>query len=801
MSRNSVQWQAFRINPEERAGMTDTGNRIVRTQPSPPSRQGRAVPPVRAILAGSLCVAVLALVILWSWDWFIPLVERRAGAAIHRKVTIAHLHVHPGRVIRVGADDVRIEQPTGFDDLPPFATARRLDVSIRWWPLLWGGGLDLPLIALDTPVVEIRERADGSTNYDFSAPDTKPDPGTKGTKTPDAASAAVKATGTTATSKADGTTSTTTAQPDAMTGGGTPSKGASATTDGDATTIPRIGAIRIANGQLHVVHAGLHTDMRGAVRTTDPANGQDARLLVDAQGTYVRQAITGHFSGGTLVSLQNRTQPYPVDLDIRHGATRLTLRGTIDDPLTLAGARLRLSLAGPDMSLLYPLTGVVIPQTPPYRVVGNLDYSAAHIRFRDLDGHVGSSDLGGNLSIDPHQAVPFVDADLHSRRVDLADLGGFFGATPGDKPSTAQQQAEARAHASSNAVLPSTPINMPRLRATNVHFAYHGDHIENRHTPLDNIDVLADIRDGVIDVHHLNFAVGSGTLASNGTFTPHGDAVEARIGIDLVRINLSRLMQAAGRFQGSGIFGGHLAIHGTGTSLAGIVANGDGGMTVALDQGGDISAVLPDLLGLELGKALLSILGLPAKTDLKCMVADMPLRQGVLDTRTFLIETGDTRTVGKGSLDFRNNTIDYALSTDSRHFAVGSFPGTLHITGLLKKPSIVPGTETIARAVGSVLLGVVTPVALLPTIEAGVGKQSLCAQAIRQMQDNPASGKAPVAGRPQAVRRHQAAVGRRGTGKQATATRATGIRGAGQLSAAERARIRAVWAARLKAGH
>ncbi|MBV1835003.1 AsmA family protein [Novacetimonas pomaceti] len=725
--------------------MTDTGKALTRRNDPPPPRQGRAVPPVRAIVAGAICVAVLVLVILWSWDWFIPLVERRAGAALHRRVTIAHLHVRPGRVIVIGADDVRIDQPEGFGNLPPLATAKRLDVAIRWWPLLWGGGLDLPLISLDTPVVELQERADGSRNYDFSDPNAP--------------------------------------------------KEDRAPKKGDAS-MPRIGAVRIVGGQLHVMHARLHTDMRGQVHTTEASDPEGARLVMDARGTYVRQAITGHFSGGTLVSLQDRRQPYPVDLEVRHGETRLALHGAVEDPLSLAGARLRLSLAGPDMSLLYPLTGVVIPQTPPYRVEGNLDYTAAHVRFRDLDGHVGSSDLGGDLSIDPHQTVPFVDAELHSRRVDLADLGGFFGATPGEKPSTAQQQEEARAHASSNAVLPSTPINMPKIRATNVHFAYHGDHIENRHTPLDNIDVLADIRDGVIDVHHLNFAVGSGTLASSGTFTPRGDAVEARIGIDMVRINLSRLMQATGRFHGNGVFGGHLAVHGTGNSLAAIVGNGDGGMTVALDQGGDISAVLPDLLGLELGKALLSLLGLPGETELKCVIADMPLRQGILGTRTLLIETGDTRTVGKGDINFRDNTIDYALMTDSRHFAVGSFPGTLHITGLLKKPSIMPGTETIARAVGSVLLGVVTPVALLPTIEAGVGKESLCAQAIRQMRDNPASGQVPVAGRPQRVSHHQARAAHRAHAAHAPHPAPTG-----RLSAAERARIRQVWTQRMKGQH
>lgn len=402
------------------------------------------------------------------------------------------------------------------------------------------------------------------------------------------------------------------------------------------------------------------------------------------------------------------------------------------------------------MSLLYPLTGVVIPQTPAYHVAGGLDYVDGRVRFHEFEGTVGSSDLGGTISVDPHQAVTFVDTDLHSRHVDLADLGGFFGATPGDHPSTAQQAAEQKAHEASGAVLPTTPINMPKLKATNVHLAYHGDHIENQHVPLDNIDVLADIRDGTIDVHHLNFGVGKGQLASSGTFVPQGNGVDARIRIDMERIDLARLMQAMGRnLHGQGIIGGHIMVHGHGQSLAQIVGSGNGGVTVALDEGGDISAILPDLLGLELGKALLSALGLPARTDLKCLIADMPLESGVFHTRTMLMETGDTRTVGKGDIKFSNNTIDYTLLTHSRHFAIASFPGPLYITGPLKSPSIRPGAEIIGRAVASVLTGFVfSPIGLLPTIEGGVGKNSSCASAIRDVNENPAAGIAPHASRP-----------------------------------------------------
>lgn len=706
----------------------------------PPGTARRSVlAQIRFPVLGVLAVAVMALVIFWSWDWFIPMVERRAGAALGRRVTLAHLHVRIGRVIRITADGVKIDEPDGFTTLPPFATADHLMVGLNLWHLL-GGTVDLPVIALDRPVVELNGKRDGTANYQF------------------------------------------------------PARGG-----GGSTAMPRIGELDIDAGQMHLVHAGLRSDMRAQVHTTPGQGDVQPRIVADVRGTYAGQAMTGHFSGGALVSLADRTRPYPVDVDVRHGPTRLTLVGTVDDPLSFAGARLKLTLAGPDMSLLYPLTGVVIPQTPAYHVAGSLDYHDRRVRFRDFEGVVGSSDLGGTLSADPHQTVTFVDTDLHSRHVDLADLGGFFGATPGEHPSTTQQAAEEKAHAASGAVLPTTPINMPRLKATNVHLVYHGDHIENRHTPLDNIDVLADIRDGTIDVHHLNFAVGKGTLASSGTFVPQGDGMDARIRIDMEQIDLARLMQAMGHnLHGQGIIGGHIVVHGHGRSLAQIVGNGDGGITMALDDGGDISAILPDLLGLELGKALLSALGLPARTDLKCLIADMPLQDGVFHTRTLLLETGDTRTVGSGDIRFSNNTIDYRLLTHSRHFAIASFPGPLYITGPLKDPSIRPGAEIIGRAVASVLTGFVfSPVGLLPTIEGGVGRNSSCASAIREVNENPAAGIAPHASHPVRHGAHGRSTSAR-HGATADHTDGGGS-GANGLGAAERARIRAAWARKMAA--
>lgn len=69
---------------------------------------------------------LIALVLVWRWDWLIPLVNSTASAALGREVTIGHLHVGLGRIVRVTADDVTVANPEGWPQKdPPLATGVR----------------------------------------------------------------------------------------------------------------------------------------------------------------------------------------------------------------------------------------------------------------------------------------------------------------------------------------------------------------------------------------------------------------------------------------------------------------------------------------------------------------------------------------------------------------------------------------------------------------------------------------------------------------------------------------------------
>jgi len=629
----------------------------------------------------ALTLAALVLVILlWNWDWFIPLVDAQASAALGRKVTIAHLHVRLGRETTVAADDVQVANPAGFPADAPLARIGRLSIVASVTDYIHNRAIVLPNITLDHPILHATRLADGKNNFSFTFPAGKP--------------------------------------------GATPS------------APPEIGDLVINDGSARVIDPAMRSDFSLAIATRAANGNGPSAITVAARGTYAGQPITGRFLGGALLSLRDPQHPYPIDVHLANGDTRVSLVGTVENPLNFAGARLKLQFSGPDMELLLPLTGIPLPHTPPFSIAGNVDYRKPDIRFTDFEGHVGRSDLGGDIFVTPRTGTrPDVVMNLHSDRVDLVDLGGLIGAQPGHKNEpgqTATQERKLQAASKSDNLLPTTPINLPRLRAADLHVKYRGEHIENKYTPFDKLVFDMDVVDGKIDLHPLDFVIGDGNITSTISLDPDAnDLVHAKADVRFQHLQLSRIMKATHAFKGEGIIGGEARIDAHGNSIAGMMGHGDGELKLVLVSAGNVSALLVDIAGLEFGNALLSALGIPNQARIDCFVTDLPMKNGIVDTKALLLDTDEARVVGRGTIDFRDQTLDYSMTTRSKHFSIGSLPGPINITGKLGDPTIRPGAEVAARAGAAAGLGVLlTPLgALLPTIQFGVGNDNACTKA------------------------------------------------------------------------
>ena len=655
---------------------------------------------ILAIVLGVLVAAIVVLVLVWDWDWFLPIVERRASATLGRNVTARHLHVSLGRVTRATLDDVVVAQPDGFPNKPEFAAIRHLTVKVDLWDTLFGPSLNVPLIDMNGAEATILGKPDGTMNTQFAFMKPSPNP----SKRP--------------------------------------------------SPPPRLGLLTIENSHVNADVVKLKAKLELDIHTTqDPIDISKDRIVVAVKGTYAGQPITGRLIAGAVLTLQDRIDPYPIDLALANGSTHVALVGTVKDPEHFAGANLKLTFAGPDMSLLYPLTGVPIPPTAAYRIVGDLKYDKPQITFKNFKGTLGGSDLEGTIKVDPTGQRPKVDAALHSNDVRLVDLGGFVGAKPGNDNANKAAHTGTETSSGHANFLPTTPINLPKLHAADVDLRYDANHIEGKDIPLDDISARILIEDGAVNVTKLDFGVGLGRLESHATLKPDGQQIRVDAEAGLQHVDLAHIMAETSSFHGRGIVGGKLALQSTANSVAGFVANGNGQLTMAMRDGGKVSALLPDIAGLEFGNALLSALGVPDKTDIQCFVAVLPLQDGVLHSQLVVLQTGETRSTLDGSINFRTDLLHLALTTRSTHFSIGSLPGPINIGGSLTSPSILPGAEVVGRAAAATALGIVFPPALIiPTIQFGVGDSKKCEVALQS--NDVASAAAPASPNGNAAMRH-----------------------------------------------
>ncbi len=644
-----------------------------------------------SVLSG-LIILIALLIMFWNWDWFIPIVESQASAALGRKVTLQHFNVGLGRTTTITASKIAIANPTGYTppagDPPEFATIDRLVVKVDVMAYIQHRILSLTTIEVDHPAATVRQLADGQNNYTLNLAGNKN--GAKSSGNP-----------------------------------------------------PKLGDLIINDGSAAVIMPRMKTDFDLAIQTRQaPANDPlftGGEIEVDAKGTYAAAPITGTFIGGALLSLRDPSIPYPVDLHIQNGTTTASLIGTIEDPATFGGAHLKLSFAGQTMANLYQLTGVPIPSTPPFSLAGDLNYSRSEIRFENFTGRVGSSDLEGTITETPGTPRQ-VNADLISHRVDLTDLAGFLGGTPGKTTTPGQNAATREQMAKANAspsLLPTKPFDLPKIKIANVDLRYDGEHIINRDVPLDNLVVHLIIQNGRITADPLNFGVGTGTVESAFDLDPIGNVLHTTAHIDFHDLPLSRLMAATHSFAGNGTIGGSAHLKTTGDSVAQMLGRGNGGLQLFMQNGGDISALLVDLAGLQVGDAVLSALGVPNKTNVQCLVSDFVLTDGVVDTKALLVATSEANILGSGTVNLGEQKLDLALRTQATHFSIGSLSTPINIGGTLKHPSVLPAPGPLAaRAVPAIGLGVLfPPLALIPTIRLGLGDKNACADTLENLRE------------------------------------------------------------------
>ena len=383
------------------------------------------------------------------------------------------------------------------------------------------------------------------------------------------------------------------------------------------------------------------------------------------------------------------------------------------------------------MEDLYPLIGLAIPSTPPYRLKGRLKRNNDTWRYENFTGVAGDSDLGGTAQIETGRDRPFLKADFVSKRLDFDDLAGFIGAPPktgAGETANAEQKAEAAALAAKARILPDTPYNLTKLRAMDADVKWKAQRINAPSLPLDDMDAHLKLDDGLLRLEPLNFGVAGGDIRSTIRMDARKPTIATQLKASIRKVQLGGLFPDAKLAeQASGGISGEIALSGTGNSIAAMLGSSDGNVAIGMGRG-HIGNLIMELAGLDVAESLKFLFTGDRQIPLRCAWGDFGVQRGLMTSQQLAFDTTDTLLLGEGTIDHKQEQLDLLLRPRPKDISILALRSPLRIGGTFKDPSFRPDFKALGiRGAIAVALGTITPpAALLATIETGPGEDSNC---------------------------------------------------------------------------
>jgi uncharacterized protein involved in outer membrane biogenesis len=152
-------------------------------------------------------------------------------------------------------------------------------------------------------------------------------------------------------------------------------------------------------------------------------------------------------------------------------------------------------------------------------------------------------------------------------------------------------------------------------------------------------------------------------------------------------------------------------------------------------NGGQMSHLIVELLGLDVAEALGVAISGDKTVGLRCAAVALDVQDGVARPQTFVIDTTDSTITASGAVDLGQEKLDFKLRTQSKGPSAFSGQSPITVGGPLRSPHIGVAAKPLAeRGAAAVALGaLLTPVsALLAFVDPGLAKDSDCAALLRE---------------------------------------------------------------------
>ena len=488
------------------------------------------------------------------------------------------------------------------------------------------------------------------------------------------------------------------------------------------TTEPELP--RRASAQGTPAKAAASASRASSEPPSPPASGSVAQgnpepvpygLRFELEGRYLKAQIKGQGRAGQVISLRNKVVNYPLQINASAGSVALSAEGILANPGALSGLDFQVRLKGDSMADLYELTGLVLPNTPPFdtdgRLTGSLEPERAVWQYDGFDGKVGQSDLHGSLKYTSGKPRPRLTGTMSSNQLRLADLGPTIGAS---KPDNTRRGREADGKGRGK-VLPDSKFAAERWNAMDMDIVFKGRHIIRPESlPLEDLSVHAVMENAQLKLAPLTFGVAEGKIESQVSIDGRTPPLKAQIRGTVQGLQLSALFPKVQLMKKSfGRMDGAIALESSGNSVAGLLGQGTGEMRLYV-RDGTLSKQMLDLAALNVGSIIVGrLFGENKEAHLRCAVADFTVVDGLATTRVVKMSTEDAIVEATGTIDLGTEEMNLRIKPESLEWKFFSLRSPLYVKGTFGDPKVgVEAGPLLLRAGAAVVAAVAAPAAL-----------------------------------------------------------------------------------------
>jgi hypothetical protein len=538
--------------------------------------------------------------------------------------------------------------------------------------------------------------------------------------------------------------------------------------------IPTILSLTITDGSLHVVDQVRKLRFEGSLVAAEKAGTDDpSAFKIRARGTLNEKPFSLTVDGAPLQDLTPKT-PYTLAAKVAAADIRLDTKVTVEKPFDLGRLHVEFVVTGKDLADAFYLTGLALPNTPPYRLAATVKVAGTTYTVDDLRGRVGSSDLSGEIIVETRSKIPKLTGRLASKALNMADMAPALGAPAagkGDTLSAASIDETTKGNVATtkpapkrvvtedqklhDRLLPDSALQVNRVRGMDADVHYAAGSVIIPKLPLKQVNFHLVLDKGVLTMDPLAFVLERGKFSGTVKIDARNNVPESTIDMRISDIDLSQFKSAAMTSAPlTGSLEGRMRLTGSGDSVHKFASSAQGAVSVIIPQG-EIQAGIAELTGINVTRGLgLLLTDKNQKTEIRCSVVDFQAQQGSLAEKTLFVDTTDVLISGRGDVNLQDEKLNLELKGDPKHIRFTRVRAPITIEGTLAHPAIgvdakkLAGQWAVAAALGTLL----TPLAaVIAFIDPGLAKNKDCASALSQTTE-PVSAQAaapPENSRPQ----------------------------------------------------